>query len=176
MKPSTVPANSVVISSEGLLIFDLLPSTYTSRSQQLTHLHLSSGTVSSPCPTFLEFCTAGVDEARVNHVLESISSLMQSSTVFAKKVEAVLGLLTFVSQVIWGSKLFLRSAYNSLRAAQTRKGVRNGSKWVRGFSTLSRNCILDLKWWHQVVTAQNTRKLVLGIFLHVSNFEFAIYH
>jgi hypothetical protein len=73
--------------------------------------------------TELPFCTAGVDEPKVNHILESINSLMQSSTVSAKKVEAVLGLLTFVSQVIWDSKMFLRSAYNSLRAAQTKKGV-----------------------------------------------------
>jgi len=113
--------------------------------------------------TELPFCTAGVDEARVNLILESINSLMQSSTVSAKKVESVLGLLTFVSQVIWGSRMFLRSAYHLLRAAQTKRGV-------RGFLTLSRKCLSDLKWWHRMVYSQGTRKMVLGIFLRVSNF------
>ena len=35
--------------------------------------------------TELPFCTAGVDATRVNHILESIDSLMRSSTVSAKK-------------------------------------------------------------------------------------------
>jgi hypothetical protein len=56
--------------------------------------------------TGFPFCTAGVDEARVDHVLESISALMQSSSVSAKNVETVLGLLTFVSQVIGDRNCF----------------------------------------------------------------------
>ena len=113
--------------------------------------------LSTECP----FCIAGVDETRVHHVLESIDPLMRSSTVSARKAEAVLGLLTFVSHVIWGSRLFLKSAYVSLRAAHTRRGV-------RGFVTLSRNTLLDLKWWSRMVKSHHTRRLVLGIVLPVS--------
>ena len=107
-------------------------------------------------------CTAGVDAGRVDHILQSIASILQTPSVSAKKVESVLGLLTFVSQVIWGSRLFLRHAYSSLRAVQSRKGV-------RGFISLSKEAVCDLKWWSRVVTAQGTRKMIVGIAFPVAS-------
>ena len=107
-------------------------------------------------------CTAGVDEARVAHVLDSIKSLLCSKTVSARKVEAVLGLLTFVSQVIWGSRMFLRSAYQTLKVVN-RKGSRR-------FVSLSEGTRRDLKWWDRIIRAQSTRRMIIGLVFPVSNF------
>ena len=58
----------------------------------------------------LPFCTTGVDEARVQHVLAKIDSLLRSPTISTRRVEVVLCNLTFTSQVIGDLEFLSRLA------------------------------------------------------------------
>jgi hypothetical protein len=75
-------------------------------TQSLVFLGVELSTISKGEHNHRIFCTAGIDPERVDHVIESIKSLFQTTgQIPVKRLESVLGLLVFVSQVIWGSRL-----------------------------------------------------------------------
>jgi hypothetical protein len=130
-------------------------------TQTLVFLGVELSTVASTENEARLVCTAGIDSDRVAHVIERIKYIIQSNgPIPAKALESVLGLLVFVSQVIWGSRLYLRSAFRILREAQRN---RQGRKLV----TVSKLVISDLKWRLRLIAAQTTTKLILGLALGV---------
>ena len=100
-------------------------------------------------------CTMSIDAERVRHVTDAISAVLREGRAPRATVESLAGLLQFVAQVIFGSRLYLRSVYGGLGARD--RGARG--RWV----TLSAQMQRDLSWWIRMIRAVSTNRVVVGL-------------
>jgi len=86
-------------------------------------------------------CSVGLTEKRRQYVAEQCQIMEHTSTIQVSKLMSFAGLLIFCAQVMFGAKLYLRSAFALI-------GSRNRRSMVR----LSEQFRMDCAWWRTMVT------------------------
>jgi hypothetical protein len=133
-------------------------------TQELVFLGIQLSTVGQ--------CTASVDEARVRHVVEMITGVLSDVRVKASRLQSLLGLLTFVSQVIFGSGLYLRSSFSAVARVQHRTGGTRARSLRYAWVSVSRQMARDLSWWLRMVQAYASNRVVFGVLRLIPNVLF----
>ncbi|KAK3244803.1 hypothetical protein CYMTET_45600 [Cymbomonas tetramitiformis] len=98
-------------------------------------------------------CTASIDEERVQQVTDKLREMRAEAAtgpVRRRKLESLLGLLTFCAQVVWGLSLYTRQGFALVAATAGRSRV-----------TVSTGVMQDLKVVERVIRLYNGRKVVL---------------
>ena len=96
---------------------------------------------------------ASIDEDRVNKVVTMCKQMRSKAFVSKTELERAVGLLNFCTQVIWGSRLYMRSLYAMLHSMPH-------GKW--GGMVLTRSAALDLKFWTTIMHRFNGRGVILN--------------
>eukprot|EP00854_Cymbomonas_tetramitiformis_P034012 gene34012-biopygen3092 len=100
-----------------------------------------------------ERCTASIDDERVQHVTEKLREVRAEAAVGPvrrRKLEPLLGLLAFCSQVVWGMSLYMRHGFAMVAATTSRARM-----------TVGTGVQQDLKAVERVIRLYNGRKVVL---------------
>ncbi|KAK3249221.1 hypothetical protein CYMTET_41342 [Cymbomonas tetramitiformis] len=100
-----------------------------------------------------ETCTASIGEDRVQQVTDKVREMRAAAAtgpVRRRKLESLLGLLAFCSQVVWGLSLYTRQGFALVAATAGRSRV-----------TVNTGVMQDLKVVERVIRLYNGRKVVL---------------
>jgi len=96
-------------------------------------------------------CVASIDPDRVSKVVSMCATLETSNYIKRSDLEHGLGVMNFCAQVIWGARLYMRSAYGLLHRMGTRGGLN------------TKNARLDFIFWQRFMRLYNGRGIVFGV-------------
>mmetsp|Transcript_23028 Transcript_23028/g.31980 ORF Transcript_23028/g.31980 Transcript_23028/m.31980 type:complete len:124 (-) Transcript_23028:827-1198(-) len=92
------------------------------------------------------FCTCAISSERLAHVVSKVKVVLADGNIHKKKLESLLGLLSFCAQVIYGGRPYLQSGFKLLA------------------KTINTQFASDLKWWVKSVAMANGKVVNTGQF------------
>ena len=141
-KEECMRCHLLVVELSSFLGFKLNPKKVEPPAQQMLYLGIMLNTNTSGHGEV----TAMVDTRKVDKLNELCSQLLSNQYIKRTDLDWTVGLMSFCSQVILGSKLFMRHAYSMLKFMQRKRLKKAGA---------SRRLRDDLAFWSELLQAYN---------------------